>query len=292
VMLHEALTRRRLFRKGDDKLAMLAEGRLPHVKQVAPEAPDRLAQICARAMAHERDDRYATADQMADDLEQWLASTQNASARDVGAYIAEVFASTRAKITSAVEEQLARFRRLGSMDEHTMPLQKLPFGFMMADPAETMPPGSIFGSSQLSGETYRGLGTPVQSPHARPSPSGGEMGSVPLPPLPAASMPVPPPLSAPPRSNVALILVSTALGGVLLAGAVAGGVLYRAKKIAASTPAVVAPTTTALEEPAKPLDIDYSIRAMPADAKAQMATGCKQAVDALKQGASALGCSI
>ncbi len=35
-----------------------------------------------------------------------------------------------------------------------------------------------------------------------------------------------------------------------------------------------------------------NIGAMPADAKAQMATGCKQGVDALKQGASALGCSI
>lgn len=35
-----------------------------------------------------------------------------------------------------------------------------------------------------------------------------------------------------------------------------------------------------------------NIGAMPADAKAQMASGCKQGVDALKQGASALGCSI
>ena len=35
-----------------------------------------------------------------------------------------------------------------------------------------------------------------------------------------------------------------------------------------------------------------NIGSMPADAKAQMATGCKQGVDALKQGASALGCSI
>ncbi|MBX3228517.1 MAG: serine/threonine protein kinase [Labilithrix sp.] len=267
VMLHEALTRRRLFRKGDDKLMMLAEGRLPHVLHVAPSAPPRLAEICARAMAHERENRYPTADAMADELEAWLLSTQDASARDVGAYVAEVFASTRAKITHAVEEQLARFRRLGSTDEHTMPLQKLPFGFTV-DAQETIPPGSMFGppNAAISGETYRGLGTPVQPP--RP-----ETMSAPVVHAAAASIAAAAPLPPAPRtSNVALVVVSIALGTVLLAGAAGGLLVLRAKKqappaVEIDEPAPAPAPPPKPEETEEIEEIDYTIRAMPADAK-------------------------
>jgi serine/threonine-protein kinase len=293
VMLHEALTRRRLFRKGDDKLAMLTEGRLPHVLDVAPTTPRQLADICMRAMAHDREHRYANADAMADDLEDWLANAQPVSARDVGSYVAEMFASTRAKITAAVEEQLAMFRRLAaSPQQGMMPLQRLPFTEFPPEPDTwgTVPPGPM--NSGLSGETYRGLGHPVppdapstirdltgpNTPaHSRPPPRDLTGPQVPINPrpridvtgpmLPAfqrASIPASAPTPPPSRSNLPLVLVSTALVGVLLAGGAMGVMMYRAKKTAPPPPA---PAVAVSVAPAPPADIDYSIRATPTDAK-------------------------
>jgi serine/threonine-protein kinase len=293
VMLHEALTRRRLFRKGDDKLAMLTEGRLPHVLDVAPTTPRHLADVCMRAMAHDREHRYATADAMADDLEEWLAKTQQVSARDVGSYVAEMFASTRAKITAAVEEQLAMFRRLAaSPQQGMMPLSRLPFTEFPPEPDTwgTVPPGPM--NTGLSGETYRGLGQPVppdapstirdlaepQIPTYSRPPRDLTGPQVPFHPrpsidvtgpmLPAYQRPsIAPPAPTPPRSrsNLALVLVSTALVGVLLAGGAMGVMMYRAKKMAPPPPPPA--VTVSAPPPAPPPDVDYSIRATPTDAK-------------------------
>lgn len=127
VMLFEALTRRRLYRRGDDKLQLLLDGRLPNVLEVAPTTPRRLAAICAKAMAHDRNARYPTADAMADDLEEWLDSTnQHVSARDVGSFVADRFSSTRAKIGAAVEAQLALIRALPESNRDTIPLSRWP----------------------------------------------------------------------------------------------------------------------------------------------------------------------
>ena len=297
VMLHEALTKRRLFRKGDDKLAMLTQGRLPHVLDVAPSTPRRLADICMRAMAHDREHRYATADQMADELEEWLTKTQPVSARDVGSYVAEMFASTRAKITAAVEEQLSLFRHLAnSPQQGMMPLSRLPFTEFAPEPDTwgTVPPGAIYAGG-VSGETYRGLGSPPApgSPAApppapstirdltgpsmpsfqRPEAIGPTTGPVmpaysrPSMPMMASSPAIGAPASAP-RSNLPLVLVSTALVGVLLAGGTIGVMMYRSKQAAAvptfSTPAV---SLSPPAPPPPPAEVDYAIRVKPAEAK-------------------------
>ncbi len=44
----------------------------PRVREVAPDAPAAVDAIAGRAMARERDRRYATAGELADDLERWL----------------------------------------------------------------------------------------------------------------------------------------------------------------------------------------------------------------------------
>lgn len=296
VMLHEALTRRRLFRKGEDKLAMLVEGRLPGVLDVAPTVPKQLADICARAMAHHPDHRYATADEMADDIESWLSSTQNATAREVGAYVAEMFASTRAKITAAVEEQLALFRRLESMPLHgTMPLQRISFAdFAGRDILDTLPPGSQFpqygmgsqpgvGSPQtpfISGETVRGMGasspgfgtSPSRQAFAAPGTSPSRQTFSQPPPIPSmtpAQSMTPPMQPAPAKSsNGALIVVSTLLVLVVAAGGAGGFWMYRKAKSVAPTPAVaVTVAPAASSAPPVPDQVEYSIRAAPPEAK-------------------------
>jgi serine/threonine-protein kinase len=272
VMLHEALTRRRLFRKGDDKRAMLTEGRLPHVLDVAPQTPRRLADICMRAMAHDRDQRYPNADEMADDLEGWLTQTQQVSARDVGSYVAEMFASTRTKITAAVEAQLTIFRDIATNPQlPTMPLKRLPFtdfppepdtlGTDGMRPAFSYPPG-------LSGETVRGMGPPAAPPTTRDPHTPVTASSMPsYQPPPRMSMTPPAPAApvAPPRSNAALIIVSTALAIVVLGVGGAGAWMYRARKLTPPpTPTQVAVSVT---PPAPASSVDYSIRATPNDAR-------------------------
>lgn len=185
VMLYEAIARRRLFRKGDEKLRMLKEGLLPNIAAVAPSAPKRLHTICAKAMAPDRDVRYPTADAMADDLEEWLGSTtQHVAARDVGSWIADKFADKRAKIALAIEAQLALFRSLADDAPETIPLSRLPV---------------------------------TDLPDAMESQAISAMRSIPPPP-PVPEIAAPSPI----RANTAIIAAAVAIAGVvLLAGVVA-----------------------------------------------------------------------
>ena len=145
VMLFEALTRRRLYRKGEDKLALITHGQLPDVREIAPSSPKCLARVCARAMKANRDDRYPTADAMADELEEWLGSTtQHVSARDVGSWVADKFSATREKIGAAIEAQLTLFRAIpSSAAPDTLPLSRLPLTDLPLELSDPPPPLSI-----------------------------------------------------------------------------------------------------------------------------------------------------
>jgi serine/threonine protein kinase/formylglycine-generating enzyme required for sulfatase activity len=52
----------------------------PH--RLNPDVPPELERICLRALAKRASDRYATAQEMADDLQHWLAETQAAEGKD------------------------------------------------------------------------------------------------------------------------------------------------------------------------------------------------------------------
>jgi serine/threonine-protein kinase len=134
VMLWEAIARRRLYGKGEDKYLKLIAGELPNILEVRSDAPSRLAQICTRAMAHHPGSRYPTADAMADDLEEWLGdTTQHVTPRDVGVYVSEKFADTRRKLSEAIEAQLTAFRALpenGSLPISRIPITEAPPDFM------------------------------------------------------------------------------------------------------------------------------------------------------------------
>jgi eukaryotic-like serine/threonine-protein kinase len=114
VMLWEALARRRFYQPGEDKYQRLTEHDAPNVRDVVPGTPKQLARICMRALARERIERFASAQDMADELEEWLGGTgQHVSARDVGQFVAEKFEERRVRLASAIGEQLERFRSLG-----------------------------------------------------------------------------------------------------------------------------------------------------------------------------------
>ena len=52
----------------------MIEGRFPDVAERAPSVPPPLADVCRRAMARARDDRFADARAMAGALRAWLDS--------------------------------------------------------------------------------------------------------------------------------------------------------------------------------------------------------------------------
>ncbi|HVZ36987.1 MAG TPA: hypothetical protein VG963_31395, partial [Polyangiaceae bacterium] len=78
VMLWESLARvRRTFASSvADSLRLRTSGEEPGIEELYPDVPERLAQICRRALAVSPRDRYPDAAEMRIDLESYLADTQ------------------------------------------------------------------------------------------------------------------------------------------------------------------------------------------------------------------------
>ncbi len=71
IVLHELLTGRRLF-WGDSELEMLRAVRskpIPDPRKYSPQLPESLVDVVLKALARDRDQRYASASDMADELE-------------------------------------------------------------------------------------------------------------------------------------------------------------------------------------------------------------------------------
>jgi serine/threonine-protein kinase len=113
VMLWEALTGKRMREGKNDqeKLWALVSNEIPRASEIKPWVPPELDEICARAMAWNRDERYPTAGAMQQDLERYLISTgMNVTAREVGTCVSELFREDRANTNSVIEAHIARLR--------------------------------------------------------------------------------------------------------------------------------------------------------------------------------------
>ncbi|HEX3481877.1 MAG TPA: serine/threonine-protein kinase, partial [Kofleriaceae bacterium] len=113
VMLWEALTGKRM-REGkneQEKLWALVSNEIPRASELKPWVPPELDEICARAMAWNRDERYASAGAMQQDLERYLISTgMNVTAREVGTCVSELFREDRTNTNAVIEAHIARLR--------------------------------------------------------------------------------------------------------------------------------------------------------------------------------------
>jgi serine/threonine-protein kinase len=142
VMLWEALAGRRLWGKIHEHqvLQLLAEGHTPSLEEACPGVPAPLRQICARAMAHEPCDRYATAEEMRAALESYAeAAGVRTDDAALGGYVRDVFAERRAATRAALEAQLRRLN-----DEPSNP------GFATGSwPSAGAPSSRAFGASSL-----------------------------------------------------------------------------------------------------------------------------------------------
>jgi serine/threonine protein kinase len=113
VMLWEALTGKRMRdgKNEQEKLWALVSEDPPRASSIKPWVPPELDDICARAMAWDRENRYPSAGAMQRDLESYLSTTgTSVSAREVGACVTELFREDRANTNGVIEAHVARAR--------------------------------------------------------------------------------------------------------------------------------------------------------------------------------------
>lgn len=114
VMLWEAMAGKR-FAQGEGQTAVLARrlsGREPRIREVVPDADPELAEICDRAIAHDPNHRFATAQEFRDALDVFLERfSRRIGPREVGQFVTALFADEREQIRLIIDEQMKRLQR-------------------------------------------------------------------------------------------------------------------------------------------------------------------------------------
>jgi len=88
-------------------LAALTRGEIPSLHAVRPDTPAALVQICQRALAPRMEDRFDTAAEMRDALDQHLWATGGAPRhRDISEALAREFETERQRVRAIVEAAL------------------------------------------------------------------------------------------------------------------------------------------------------------------------------------------
>ncbi len=157
VMLWEGIAGRRMW-KGLPELTVVHDligNKVPSIRDAVPDVPDALARIVDRALAVNREDRYATAQDMHDALSEYLDGAGHTSAREVGKFVAERFGEDRAKVKALIESQLKDVRWSGAFPRvSAVDLPKIDPGQVMITPTgqkaidgASIPGGPISASS-------------------------------------------------------------------------------------------------------------------------------------------------
>jgi serine/threonine-protein kinase len=274
VLLWEALTGKRM-REGkneQEKLWALVSEDIPRASAVKPSVPKELDDICARAMAWNRDERYSSAGAMQKDLERYLlGSGTNVTARDVGGCVSELFRDDRVNTNAVIEAHVARAR--GGQGREQLPIIDVARmgGSMGGNTGNTSPTpsGERMPSSQRSMTSMPGVGpdagvmTSLDIPSARP----GALSSDSL--LKSPDMPQMT-VERPRRSNLLWIsgaaVVVVALAVIVFVATRGGGdPTAKTAQAAARTPEIQ-PLPAKPAEPAKPARVDVEIRVSPESA--------------------------
>jgi serine/threonine protein kinase len=125
VMLWEAATGVRPW-KGVTEITLLRNllaGQFPSARSVKPEIPEALDAIISRALAPDREDRYATAADLQAALEAYLLTTgERPQPRELGKLISTHFAVERTRIKAIIEEQLQSYGSMPVGASATLPI--------------------------------------------------------------------------------------------------------------------------------------------------------------------------
>ncbi len=113
VLLWEAVARQKMWKGLTDVTIMhhTVSGQIPPLRDLSPRVPAELERIVHKALARDREDRYATAADLEADLESFLAGSTRATTRDVSNFVSGVFAEVRAQRKRLVNQELQRRAR-------------------------------------------------------------------------------------------------------------------------------------------------------------------------------------
>jgi serine/threonine-protein kinase len=118
VVLWELLSGTRLFKGADapSRLRAALSDEIPNLRALRAELPEALAQIAARALLRDPDERYESAAQMKSELEAWLTVEQ-----EKGSIVVAPDAAARASLALAMQSRFAseiRDRRAADQRAH------------------------------------------------------------------------------------------------------------------------------------------------------------------------------
>lgn len=111
VMLWEAITGKRMRRSGSDLASMNAimAANVISPRSINESCPPELERICLKALARDREERFATALEFQTALEEFMhESRMRASMRELGAMVADQFADQRAELRTKIESRIRR----------------------------------------------------------------------------------------------------------------------------------------------------------------------------------------
>jgi len=112
VMLWQALAGRKLWKGLSDAeiFQRVATGDIPSPSSVRPTVPRELDALCMKALALRPADRFATAAEFQAEIDAYVASHPElrTTSKELGKFVAELFAEKRAKLKTIIESELGR----------------------------------------------------------------------------------------------------------------------------------------------------------------------------------------
>ena len=248
VMLWEAMAGRK-FAQGDGQGAVLARrlaGAEPRIREVVPDADPELADICDRAMAHKKEDRYADALEFRDALENFLERfSRRIGSREVGEFVTQLFAEERAQIRQIIDEQMKRVMRETSQ---ALPLPMLDLHTSSGDPTPLTSKNLI--EQTMRERMARGHGPLPIGHDSQPSGVSGNHGT-----LATAHISQAPPAAS--GTNKTILLALALLAFVSVLGVVFVAFLQKPSPAAATTSALSTEPTGAPSAEHITLTIEY-----------------------------------
>jgi serine/threonine-protein kinase len=117
VMLWEAAAGEQMWKGLTDAKVMhqVLNGKAPSPRTVRPDVPERIEQICMKALSEDPNDRHATAAELEAELESALDEIgSRVTQRSVGKTVSDLFAAERKQTRSLIEAQLSKVASLTS----------------------------------------------------------------------------------------------------------------------------------------------------------------------------------
>ncbi|MEO8552226.1 MAG: protein kinase [Kofleriaceae bacterium] len=254
VMLWETLTGKNLRASQSEHQILsdlVAKITPPRASTVDPDVAPELDEICARALAPDRADRYHSAATLQSDLEAYLISLgRPVNSRELGAYLREIFHEDRIKTSSMIEQTVARVRT-GAETDDDLPI--IDVSYTSGD-LRTPVSGERSELSAPSGSANRPVGTLDRALEAPP-------------PVTTAPSQVFPAAPAPAKSRMLWIVLPVVMGG----GVLLGGLLYTKAQVPTAPTAPLTTNLPAARPPSPPIVtptpssnlIDVEISAVP-----------------------------